>query len=285
MKEILEKKKDSPNVVLLNYADSIYRKSQKLNSKTGKSIGQFDSIISYSPKDIDHTFHSLNKKILNQKRGNGYWLWKPYLIKKTLEELNWGDFLFYCDSGSHFTKSIQELIHFSLEKKQDIIPFEITHFEREWTKRDTFILMEYDDNDYQNSKQRLSGFVLLRKSELSLKFVNDWLTYAQDERILTDIENQCGHPNHNGFKEHRHDQSIFSLLTKKYGFKAYRDPSQYGSDLKHLYPDSNYEQFIMLTRIRNFPIHIKLIKYLRRNKFIKKKILVIIRNLRIYNTF
>lgn len=271
MKEILEKKKDSPTVVLLNYADSIYRKSQKLNSKTGKSVGHFDKIISYSPKDIDINFSSLNKKILNQKRGNGYWLWKPYFIKKTLEELNWGDYLFYCDSGSHFTKSIQELIHFSLKKEQDIIPFETTYLEGEWTKRDTFILMECDDMGYQNSKQRLGSFVLFRKSELSLQFINDWLSYAKDERILTDLKNKCGLPNHDDFKEHRHDQSIFSLLTKKYGFMAYRDPSQYGSDLKHLYPDSTYDEFLSLTRIRNFPIHIKLIKSLKRNLHFLKR--------------
>ena len=40
--------------------------------------------------------------------------------------------------------------------------------------------------------------------------------YACDARIITDMPNVCGKQNYRGFIEHRHDQSIFSLLTKKY---------------------------------------------------------------------
>jgi len=255
------------NIVLINYANSLFRKSQKVNSQTGKSIGLFDKIISYSPKDIDVNFCFLNKKILVQKRGNGYWLWKPYFIKKTLDELNWGDFLFYCDSGAYFTKSIQDLITLSIEKKQDVIPFELSHLESKWTKRDTFVLMNCESKKYYDTNQRLASFVLIRKSDLAMQFVNEWLKLAQDERILTDIDNQCGFENYSGFVDHRHDQSVFSLLTKKYNFTAYRDPSQYGNNHKESYTDSNYEGFIISTRKRNFPLHIKIKKYLR-NKII-----------------
>jgi len=111
--------------LLINYANNVFRTSQRLNSKTGKEIGLFDEVISYSPKDIGRSFYKRNEKILSQKRGNGYWLWKPYFIKKTLEMLNWGDYLFYCDSGSYFIKPITPLIDISLVTGQEIIPFEI----------------------------------------------------------------------------------------------------------------------------------------------------------------
>jgi len=258
-------------VVLINYANNLFKKSQKINSETGKHYGSFNKIISYHPNDIDSDFKTKNKKILKQKRGNGYWLWKPYFIKKTLESLNWGDFLFYCDSGSYFINPITDLILLSLKKEQDIIPFESSHIEGEWTKRDAFILMDCDEVKFHNTNQRLGGFILIKKTPLSIKFVENWLDFAQDERILTDMDNKSGIENFPDFKEHRHDQSIFSLLTKKYGFNAFRDPSQYGIPMKHLYPDSDYEQIVVLNRMRQDRVYIRIKKYLQKKKQILKK--------------
>ena len=237
--------------LLINYANEIFRESQYLNSASGLQVGTFDNAISYSPKDIDSDFSERNKGILRQKRGNGYWLWKPYFIKKSLEALKFGDFLFYCDSGSYFIESINPLIKVSLESGQDLIIFDLIHTEKVWTKRDAFILMDCDDPKFTESKQRLSGFILWKKSKFTMGFINEYLQFTQDERIITDMNNQCGKPNYPGFKEHRHDQSILSLLTKKYGLEAYRDPSQWGNELIEFYPNSPYGQLIELTRKRN----------------------------------
>ena len=40
------------------------------------------------------------------------------------------------------------------------------------------------------------------------------ISIDNDHFYITDVSSQ--EPNHEEFKEHRHDQSIFSLLTKKY---------------------------------------------------------------------
>jgi hypothetical protein len=83
--------------------------------------------------------------------------------------------------------------------------------------------------------------------------MHEFLNYAQDERLLTDMENQLGYPNYEGFHEHRHDQSILSLLSKKYGLMAFRDPSQFGNQMIHLHPESHYGQLMIATRARNPP--------------------------------
>jgi len=250
--------------ILINYANVDFRKSQKLNTITGKKVGLFDKVISYSPKDIEPEFFERNKKILSQKRGNGYWLWKPYFIKKSLEVLNFGDFLFYCDSGAYFIKPITPLIDISLDCGQDIIVFELSHLEKIWTKRDAFILMDCDSPKYSESKQRLASYSLWKKSRFTMDLIHEFLCYSQDERIITDLENQCGHPNYPEFDENRHDQSIFSLLTKKYDLDAYRDPSQYGNELKQFYPNSQYEQLIQHTRERGVPFLHKAIRKIQR---------------------
>ncbi len=47
-------------------------------------------------------------------------------------------------------------------------------------------------------------------------------------RILTDIPNVCGFDNLPGFRDHRHDQSVLSLLASSRGIIPHRDPSQFG---------------------------------------------------------
>lgn len=236
-------------ILLINYADGSFKSSQKLNSKTAKNVGLFDKVISYTSSDIEPGFFNKNKKILSQKRGNGYWLWKPYFIKKSLELLNPGDFLFYCDSGSFFINPLTPLVDIVRNNEQDILPFELfDKIEKVWTKRDTFMLMDCDSPRFTDTNQRLGGFILMRKSKFTMDFSEEYLNYAQDERIIADLENRCGYPDYPEFKGHRHDQSIFSLLTKKYELGAYRDPSQWGNKVKELYPASNYDQLIELTR-------------------------------------
>jgi hypothetical protein len=91
----------------------------------------------------------------------------------------------------------------------------------------------------------------MEKTDFSINFLSEWIFYAQDERIITDIENQCGLPNFSEFVDHRHDQSIFSLLIKKYKIIPYRDPSQFGNSSMEFYKNSNYPQFIDLLRLKH----------------------------------
>ena len=90
-----------------------------------------------------------------------------------------------------------------------------------WTKFDAIALMNITCNNnfcnsVMNTPQVWAGFVLLRKSFDSIRFISEWLTYVQDYRIVTDAPNLFG-PNDEIFKDHRHDQSVLSLLCKKWG--------------------------------------------------------------------
>jgi hypothetical protein len=67
-------------------------------------------------------------------------------------------------------------------------------------------------------------------------FVTEWLTYAQDSRAITDDANVLGLPNYPEFHDHRHDQSILSLLAKKWNLTLYPDPSQWGAGAQRPYP-------------------------------------------------
>lgn len=246
----INKKEVNNKVTVVNYSDEFYTSAQKINVKTALNIGLVKKVISFSHKDIDEEFYLKNKEILEQKRGGGYWLWKPYFIKKALLELKENEILFYCDSGSKFVNSVDLLIE-NFEEEFDIIPFELQFIEKHWTKRDCFQLADCDTKEFTDSKQILGGFSFWKKTDFTISFVEEWLNLAQDPRALTDIDNQLGLSNYDGFVEHRHDQSIFSLLIKKYNILPYRDPTMYRSSLRGLYLNSNYPQILISTRQRN----------------------------------
>lgn len=222
--------------VEISYADSVYRKAQKWNYKSAITLGKFDKAIMYCREDIDEDFRASNKEVLSYKRGGGYWIWKPYFIVKTLKELSRGDYLFYCDAGAVFLRSVDKLIRVMEENQDEMMLYEVYgRFEKEWTKRDIFKYLEYDTQACANSNQIMSGFILVKKTEKTMAFFEELLEKVQYKELVTDSPNIMGEDNYEEFQENRHDQSFLSVLSKKYGLTAYRDPSQWGAYQKIQY--------------------------------------------------
>ena len=224
-------------ILCINYADEKFRPWQQLQTQTAYYFGA-DKVREYSPKDIPPDFYAKNKFILDQPRGAGYWLWKPLIIKDALAGVDFGDYVFYVDSGAFYVHDMHALIDAMERAKTDVMSFESAYFEREatWSKRDAFILMDCDDEKFAESVQRASGFIVLKKSPASVALIDEFLEYAQDPRIITDMPNQLGMENYAGFWENRHDQTIWSLLTKKNNLPSFRFPSQHSEQV----PSSAY---------------------------------------------
>ncbi len=176
-----------------------------------------------------------NKDILSRKRGNGYWLWKPYFILKTLKEkLNYGDFLFYSDACLLFKDKIKILTEFLKKKNADMWVVRLNITERKYAKRDAFILMGADNPFYTDTRTYSAAVQIYRKTKIVEKFLEDLLYYSQDKRIITDDSNTMGFPNYPEFIDNRHDQTVLSILTKKYGFANSGKPNMNITELNKL---------------------------------------------------
>ncbi|WP_400243856.1 hypothetical protein AB3U99_21935 [Niallia sp. JL1B1071] len=225
--------------ILINYADINYSRTQKFNSLTGKYIGKFDKVISFGPNDIDSYFKEKNKHILETKRGNGLWLWKPYFIYKTLLSCNEGDIVFYCDSGSFFVRKIDYLID-SMEQSEKIWVSDIPLLEVNFTKPDCFVKMGCDKKFFKYTNQIQGTFFMAVCCDESKKFVEKWLELCEDYELLSPTSSPDGlKSNQCDFLSHREDQSILSLLCKKEGIHPHLDPSNRGR-YQELYYTPNY---------------------------------------------
>lgn len=202
----------------INYANNRYYNSQKKCSTSALENGGFDLSIPYNFSHLDPEFVKKNQWILSLPRGAGYWLWKPYLILKTLYTMKENDWLMYTDSGMYFLKNPWNFILEQEEKIGDkgIITFCTCNKNKVYCKRDAFILMGLDEEKYTDSEQRLASIFVCKKTNFSVNFIKEWLSYAEDPRIITDLQNTQGLPNYPQFEDHRHDQSIMSLLCIKH---------------------------------------------------------------------
>jgi hypothetical protein len=224
---------------LINFADGCCKESSRKNCETGISVAKFDACRTFNLEDLDSNFKRRNKDILAEKRGNGNWLWKPYILYKTLisDHVKFGDIVMYSDSGAYFTENPSPYFDLLVNKSitgvtpdikknedykhavdkmkfQDVILFSHPEFhfrELKWTKRDAFTLIVGDKSPKRiesiaDDIQLTASFLIVKKSVNSMEFISQWLTYCQDKRALTEMENTLGKENYDTYEEHRHDQ-------------------------------------------------------------------------------
>lgn len=249
-------------IMAITYGDENFSQSLKDNLKSAIKYGKVDKTIGYGPRSISEQFMKDNYEILSAKRGAGYWLWKPWVVNEALSQISNGDYLVYADSGSFYMKDVNILIDFMKNQCVEVFLGELEHNEAKYSKRDAFVYMGVDDKGFEKEKQYEASFLLIKKSESTVKFIKDWLRYSCDIRIISDNPNTCGLDNYPGFIQNRYDQTVLSLLAKKYGYKGFR-PVDIKKENNDKYP---YPQIIVRTRFRNC----NPIKY--RVKVLKKKL-------------
>jgi len=165
-------------------------------------------------KEFWYKHHAFIKK---NTKGYGYWLWKPYIIKHAMAGLNDGDILLYLDSGCEIDiRKREKLLGFFDLVKKDYIIGTFTGVEKIWTKMDLILELDMNLPEYLESPQRQGGVLLIYVCNLTRDLVNKWYEVACSAHYHNIDETPSICDEHEEFKGHRHDQSIFSLLSKKH---------------------------------------------------------------------
>jgi len=220
--------------LLVSFANERFYRSQQILVDSAKKY--FDGHASFTPDSLDETFKEKNKQILGLKRGCGYWIWKPYILKTVLSKLNDGDGVLYIDSGNLIINDPSVLFSIAKRDLRGILLFENRDGNptgdvwknSQWVKADCFNLMKCNTDEYKNGIQVDGSYGVYIKTDFCMTFLDEYLSYCQDSRIVTDEPNTTGE-NCSDFKDHRHDQSILSLLAIKYMLPIAREPSEWGN--------------------------------------------------------
>lgn len=217
-----------------------------LSNLKNSAVNFFDEVHLYGEKDIE----ILKKNYpthFTHKRGYGYWLWKPFLIKKTLDMVQDGDIVMYLDSTINFVGDPIEL--FELTNTNEIICFSSGYKNIQFIKFDVFKILNCLDEKFLNGDHVNAAMILIKKTENSVKFIDDYFNLCSDLHLISDSKNIYG-VNSSEFIDHRHDQSLLSILCLMNGIELFRDPSQWGDIHKNLFKNSRYNTILNHHRIK-----------------------------------
>jgi len=221
-------------IYLCSFASPDLNLSVNRFKNQAKLLNFYENIKVYGSKDLSEKIKSRIKSFnypVKKMRLYGYACWKPYIIKKYFDELPNQAILQYSDIGCHFNyKGIDRLKDYiELCKKENALVFQYRipdwhkkyenfkfqeYFEYEYTKAETLNYMGVEkDLKIINSQQIWSGCFFIKKNDFGEKILSEWLSLSGVDDIISDNTSKID--NHKNFKEHRHDQSIFSIICKK----------------------------------------------------------------------
>jgi hypothetical protein len=251
-----------PRVVHVSFGTSKFRQALTRLRRSARKVG-IEDIRVYRP---DHPSirraREENPKIMGQRRGAGYWLWKPYILLDTLNGVAEGTVIVYSDAGQRYIADPSPLIDLAVTR--DVVLFHNNggQLQRAWTKRDCFVLMQADAPEYWDALQLDASIQIYRASLKARNFLLDLREAMRDPRLLCDGPNTCGLPNFEDFREHRHDQSITTILAMKHGIETFPSPKVVVKGVavtgaRQSYPFSRNEHVVFEHhRCRNEPLRV-----------------------------
>ena len=216
------------SIHFITYGNYKFIQSKKRILKEAEEFGEFKTITGYGPENLSREFIEKYKLILSMPRGGGYWIWRPIILRDKLDKMNDGEFLIYLDAGCTLNKlgmtRFHEYINMLDKSDYGIMSFQMSgnkgpgNLEREkvWTNSQIFKYLKVElTSEHANSGQYLGGILVMKKNTHLLKIIDLLIKALEyDPLLYTDHYNW---DQHQGFRENRHEQSIFSLLRKLYG--------------------------------------------------------------------
>jgi hypothetical protein len=226
--EYLYENKKMPKKVFITFGTQQYARSLNRIVKEAESINYFTDIHAFTDADLksDTDFWSKHGCFIESNhRGYGFWLWKPYLIQKVLKTLESDDILVYADAGCeiniHGRPRLLEYEEMVRSSDYGMISFQLEFKEKQYTKR--FVLRALGGD--KEALQCVGGIQFMRKTEHSEKIVNMWYSTACMYIFINDIHSSPEEPE---FIDHRHDQSVYSVIVNKYGSIKLKDETYFG---------------------------------------------------------
>ncbi|WP_216901300.1 hypothetical protein [Synechococcus sp. CCY 9618] len=220
--------------VLVTFTDQRMKAARRRLCRQAKEMEVYTEIVGASQKDLDLAFRQRFQAYLTpEHRGFGYYAWKPQIVLQTLERLNDGDLLHWIDSGCHLNpvgrQRLREFFTMAEEAPSGIQGFACLppngsllyrgrqfpdQGEAHWTKGDLLDQLSVRDRPEITGTQQLGATTFfLRKCPASMDFIRHWIrVFSEDFSLIDDRPSRS--PNLEGFREHRHDQSIYSILGK-----------------------------------------------------------------------
>lgn len=212
--------------------------------RKGKFLAEANSMGIYRGMEV-YNFQSLPESFVaehgqfmrSNPRGFGYWLWKPAIVLDRLRKMTQEEILVYADVG--FTQNpsgrerMLEYMGIAAQSRFGLLSFMHPYVEYHWTKKDLAIRLGVAENlSVMATSQLLGGLMVMVRNNHTISVMEEWLQLSIENNYhyLTDAPSE--NPNDHRFREHRHDQSIGSLVRKLRGTEVTYAETEMFEDVK-----------------------------------------------------
>lgn len=225
--------------ILISYGDERFYESVRRICRNAKGMKYFDKVKIYTDKDLPLAIKA--SPCFNYRRGGGYWMWKPYIVWKTLQMSCENDVIYYVDAGCSLNTESNEwselerlllgksaLFFQYREDAYEVYPEWSTYIKTKesysssikyWTKPATieYFKSYFVDDSFLAYNSLWAGAFVVKNNDEGKLLVKEWfdISLFHPELIMDPLgKEQLKLPV--WFNAHRHDQSILTLLVCYY---------------------------------------------------------------------
>lgn len=197
----------------VTFADAKYAATLRRIEREARGV--FRTVHAYSERDLAGEFENSHASFVRDNpRGYGYWIWKPYVVRAALRSAREGEVVVYADAGCTIgsRKRLRELVAMTSAETDGLVtflvPMRYDPRESRWTKREVLRVFGVENDE---SRQIMATAFLIKNTARNRAFVDEWYHLCSRYGLVDDTLSEDQRPE---FSEHRHDQSLFSMLIK-----------------------------------------------------------------------
>ena len=197
-------------------------------------LNVFDKIIGLNEQSLknDKEFYSRHGRFVqhNISKGYGRYIWKAHIVKKVMDTfMEDDDILVYADCGCTLNPNgkqrLEEYFQMVRSHESGMLGIALENekgesalTEKRFTKEDVFDYCNIDASNHnvRDTAQLISGTLVIRKCPVSTEAIEEWKRASEIYNLIDDSPSKK--ENDPSFDSHRHDQSLFSVIRKKYGY-------------------------------------------------------------------
>lgn len=261
----------------VSFADSRLTSAIRRIARQARRIGfEADRINVVTEKDLYRSFKTeMASHLVLGSRGFGYWCWRPQVVLQMFDQMGEGDILLFCDVGCHLNpKGLPRLKeYYKIADDSEILAFQyrsllgtqqydpLHHFCNigRYTKGD---VLDYfgvrNDKSILLAGQYAGGVFLVKKTARTMAFYREYRQIITEHFNFID-DSPSVSENLLGFKGHRHDQALFTLLCMKEGVETLSacEFEYFGECAPECYKGNPEWARSGFNDMKEFPIHAK----------------------------
>lgn len=219
-----------------------HRKWHYALKRLAKQVRQFDLnliFLPYGEKELKRIkeWSDIKGFITQYPKGYGLWIWKPLIILDALDKNKDALGVIYLDAGCEINVNdlsklrFQEYLNQAL--KEQLLVFEMKLLEFHYTNHE--VIKRIYPNTLEDHKQISAAVIFVKNSTKARKIIEVWQKLTTENNKTNLIGNSFSViPEKDRFKpamiSHRNDQSILSLVLRKFNVMPIPDETYWAPD-------------------------------------------------------